>query len=294
MSPGHVSERRPAPFPVEPLRRLKRAAFALAWRPWYRWVGRRARLARPIFIVGMPRSGTTILARLLGQHPDLAQWSEANAVWDPAYYQRRPYLMGRDVYSHRFRPEALTEADRRRIHGMFGFYTRVQGKRRFLNKAPANSMRLPWVKALFPDCVFVHVRRDGRAVVSSRKQQLQRHVRRGRYRWPLADPETVIRGIAETWVLMTREVEDAAAGLKPEDVVTLSYEAFCEDVHGSLRRLLTFCDLDPDRYDWSKAPRTLENRNYKWREMLTPREQAVMLETIRPRLRELGYADASD
>jgi hypothetical protein len=45
-----------------------------------------SQLHNPIFIIGTARSGTTLLVRLLGSHPDIANWSEANVIWDPTGY----------------------------------------------------------------------------------------------------------------------------------------------------------------------------------------------------------------
>lgn len=279
------------PAAIGPSRPAK-AILLRTWKPWYRLVGHRRPLDRPVFIVGAHRSGTSLLARLLGHHADLAHWSEAPEVWDPSHWNGRsdlPYFIGRDVHRYRRGPEAVTEADRRRVHGLFGFYVSVLRKRRLLNKSPYNSMRIPWVKALFPDCRVVHIYRDGRAVVSSWKGKVEGHVEGGRYRNPPRDADTFMRALAETWVEVTRQIETSAGRLRPDEFLALTYEALCDDAHGELRKLFAFCELDPARYDWSPIPRRFENRNYKWKQALSPREQAIMLETIGARLAELGY-----
>ncbi len=39
------------------------------------------KLDRPIILIGSPRSGTSLLGRLLAAHPDVAHWKEPRMVW---------------------------------------------------------------------------------------------------------------------------------------------------------------------------------------------------------------------
>ncbi len=270
---------------------LAKKSARLAWRPWGWTVGRRFRLERPIFVIGTRWSGVTPLAELLGAHPDVAYWGKGNTVWYPRFYAEPVDFPGQDVHGP-FGSLAPTAAERRRIRGMFGFYAHVLGKRRFLSETPENAMRLDRVKAVFPDCVFVHVRRDGRAVTSARRQKVGVRLREGRYPNPPRNDDECMRAVSEAWVVVTRHIEESARRLGAGEFCEITYEALCEDVHGALRQTLRFCDLDPDRYDWARTPRRLENRNHEWRQTLSPREQAIMLDTIGARLRELGYDDS--
>lgn len=274
------------------VRNITRTAFRLTWRPWWVLSGAGARLHRPVFILGAHRSGTTVLAGLVGRHPDVAHWSEANRVWDPVYGARGtidPYFLGKAIHAHRRSAADLTEADRSRIHGKFAYYTWLLRKSRFVNKSPFNVVRVEWLRALFPDCYFVHIHRDGRAVVNSYKTKVIEHIKEGRYPHPPRDGDDLIRLLAVTWTEMTREVEDVSRRIAPEAWYHLTYEQLCRDVHGCLRGIFEFCKLDAERYDFEAVPGRLDNRNYKWESSLDDREKRVMLEVLGERLDELGY-----
>lgn len=123
-------------------------------------------LDRPIFIVGCSRSGTTVLVDMFKCHCDLAQWSEAGEVADPNYLAPNR--------SHVRTAEDATSWHARRMRLLFGLYARLSGKRHFVNKHPENSLRLPYLKRIFPDAKFVHVIRDDRATAYSNLRQTMR------------------------------------------------------------------------------------------------------------------------
>lgn len=120
---------------------------------------------RPIFIVGAGHSGTSILTRSLARHPDIQPWTENNKVW---------------VWGNAFKDsDLLTEEDLnpkiiKHIRKKFADYTRESGKQRICDKTPKNCLRIPFILGVFPDAKIIHVVRDGRAVVSSTKSQINK------------------------------------------------------------------------------------------------------------------------
>ena len=44
-------------------------------------------LVKPIFIVGFPHSGTSVLTSVFKNHVDLANWTEASEVWEPQWVE---------------------------------------------------------------------------------------------------------------------------------------------------------------------------------------------------------------
>lgn len=119
----------------------------------------------PVIAVGTHRSGTTFLGQVLEQHPDVAFWEEPRHVW---------------VRGNASRPDdVLTAADARpavvrSIRRRFAEHQRRLGKPRFAEKTPSNCLRLPFVDAVFPNAIYVHIYRDGRAVVNSTARLLER------------------------------------------------------------------------------------------------------------------------
>lgn len=121
-------------------------------------------LARPVIIVGSPRSGTATIAGLLRSHPEVAYLREPRLVWRFGNDDRSDVLEATDA-----RPEV-----RAHIRATFAAMVRDQGGSRMVEKTPSNSLRIPFVDAVLPDCRIVHVIRDGPdAIVAIRRKWLE-------------------------------------------------------------------------------------------------------------------------
>ncbi|HEX2056882.1 MAG TPA: sulfotransferase [Actinomycetota bacterium] len=118
-------------------------------------------LDRPVFIVGAPRSGTSLLYSVLRAAPVFAHWpGEAHEVWEADYH---PALRG-------WSSNALTAADvepkaAQRIRR--SFFLVAGSRRRLIDKTPRNALRVSFVDAIFPDARYVYLVRDGRENVNS-------------------------------------------------------------------------------------------------------------------------------
>ncbi|MFQ5741635.1 MAG: sulfotransferase, partial [Acidobacteriota bacterium] len=141
-------------------------AYELHFHLWRLTVGRGCRLQRPIFMIGSPRSGTWLSVRLFACHPDVANFSEAQEIWDPYHY------LDPDS-EHHWTAKDVKREDVVRLHARFEHYRRWEGRARFINKHPWSSVRIDYIRAIFPDAVFVHVIRDGRAVAASMVESIR-------------------------------------------------------------------------------------------------------------------------
>jgi hypothetical protein len=151
------------------------------------------KINRPIFVVGSPRSGTSILTWCLGQHPDVFAVPESNWMGDfvanSAVVHRvgaaRGHLsilsamnisrdellanLGRTIndliLSHR--PDL--ERTRAAIPSLPEFMRRsLPGpKMRWVDGTPEYSLHIYALRKLFPEAVFIHVLRDVRDVIRS-------------------------------------------------------------------------------------------------------------------------------
>ena len=121
---------------------------------------RKAPPTQPIFILGSPRSGTTLLFELLGRSPHVASLeAESHLLWEMFHD-----LPAARFSSHEVGPEDITRRERKVLYFAID---RVAAGRRYLDKAPRNCLRVPYLDAMFPGAWFVHLKRDGRAAVSS-------------------------------------------------------------------------------------------------------------------------------
>lgn len=136
-----------------------------------------------MFVVGAPRSGTTLIRLMLDAHPQLAIPHEtgfvpaALALGDGAGPEELARFLidfptwpdlatsERELYEALARVEPFTLAD-----GLRAFYLRyaaVHGKARWGDKTPSYALHLPLLSAAFPEARFVHIIRDGRDVAVS-------------------------------------------------------------------------------------------------------------------------------
>jgi len=141
-----------------------------------------------VFIVGCPRSGTTLLRRMVDAHPELAIIHETQ--WIPRWFERRvgvtadgfatSELVDRLLEFPRFielrigreRLEPLLGSNgqveySRFVTGIFDLYGEGQRKRLVGEKSPGYVRRLPTLHALWPRARYVHLIRDGRDVCLS-------------------------------------------------------------------------------------------------------------------------------
>jgi len=107
--------------------------------------------AGPIFIVGMPRSGTTLVEQILAAHPDVHGAGELSAVGDLA----RSWRCGANVLL----PSMVAPASVREAASGYLAVANPTGSPRFTDKMPANFEHLGLIQVLLPGARVVHCRR---------------------------------------------------------------------------------------------------------------------------------------
>lgn len=128
-------------------------------------------MPEPVFICGLSRSGTTWIAKSLGQSPELTYIQEAWMVGRLAGLSDW-FTMLHDSWAD-FTPWQRAGIDRRAfVESLAGWYrellTRAAADRRFVEKTPEeNALHLRFLHELFPDAYYVLLQRDGRNYVAS-------------------------------------------------------------------------------------------------------------------------------
>jgi glycosyltransferase involved in cell wall biosynthesis len=268
------------------------------------------------FVVGCPRSGTTLLRAMLDSHSDLAIPPESYFIHDLyARFGPRPLrrfslsAFQRALFAHeRFLRWGLSEADieaafadlRPRSYAdamrvVFSVYADAHGKARYGDKTPAYVLHLPMLAALFSEARFVHIIRDGRDVALS-----------------LFDIErwgpSQIQGAAHYWVRHVAAGRDAGAAIGERQYHEVRYERLVEEPETVLRELCGFFDIEYESamLDYPDRVAEIQIGNFQpeihrrlellptaglrsWQDQMSTDDQAAFVAIAGPLLQELGY-----
>jgi len=125
-----------------------------------------ADLPCPIFIVGMPRSGTTLVAQILRAHPDVQSAGEMTVMADLIAERQ---VECRETETELIQPTWLATAAERYLIALKA----ICGSSPYvIDKMPANFKYLGFIAAMFPNAKVVHCLRDPRDVCLSAYFQL--------------------------------------------------------------------------------------------------------------------------
>ena len=270
----------------------------------------------PLLVLGVRRSGTTLLRVMLDRHSALA-------VPDESYFV--PQLADRHL--RRVDPDAFVD-DLRRLNTLaewdvaledvrahlspampigaaigtvYAVYAEERGKRRWGDKTPMYMQNLRLLEKLFPDALFVHLIRDGRDAA-------------------LSFLELPAGLVTETWMhprtpaefACQWRTEVAAARRLGERVgsryLEVRYEELVGDAEGVLRRICDFAGLGYEaamvdyagNVDVSAKPHQQRLRQpptkgvRDWRKQMSPTDVAAFEHVGGDLLRQLGYETSQE
>lgn len=283
-------------------------------------------MQEPVFVVGPPRCGTTLTARILGRHPAIfmpgethffpdiyarrAQLGEPrDAAARAAVLERLMTLYGRynepedqarveRLFAGAARAELEQAADYRTLFARFmERQTEAAGKRRWGNQAPADLFHVTDILAFYPRARFVLCVRDARDfLVSYRdkwKNTAPEHVERLR---KLYHP--VVSSLL--WRASVRRAAALEHSVPAGQLYTLRYEDLAHDPEAAVRRLCAFVgeEFDPAmlevRTHNSSAARTgsgiFSSSVGRWREDLAAEDAYLAQRINRAELERWGYA----
>ena len=211
-----------------------------------------------LFVVGCPRSGTTLLQRMLDSHPNLAVANDSHFV--PRAVARSgaegdvpltDELVDRVLRYHRFRRLGVSEADGRAaatraktyaefVSELYSEHARLHGKELAGEKTPDYVRHLPILHALFPRARVIHIVRDGRDVALSTLQWATEEKGPGKFTLWREEPVAVC---ALWWRWQVESGRREGARLGSELYREVRYEDLVADPEATLRSLADFLDL---------------------------------------------------
>jgi len=191
----------------------------------------------PIFIVGLPRSGSTLLEQILASHSQVEGTQEL-----PNVQQLVTRLRGRhsDPDDPRY-PRILahlTAEDFSKLGEEYLDGTRVYrtGKPFFIDKMPNNFRHIGLIHLMLPNARIIDARREPMACCFSNLKQL--FAQGQEFTYSIEDIARYYRTYLELMRHWDRVLPGRILRVHHEDVV--------EDLEGSVRRLLDYCGLEFD------------------------------------------------
>jgi len=180
----------------------------------------------PIFIIGMPRSGTTLTEQILSSHSAVQGMGELKYVaqalggrpYEPAHYGKladEEFAEKSDWYLEQVQEKGWS------------------GQGRFTDKMPSNFLYVSGIRAMFPNAKIVHVQRAPMSTCFSNFEQLFAEGQHWCY-----DQKTLGQyyGLYSQLMKYFESYENL-------DMFTLSYEGLVNDTENTVKALLEYCEL---------------------------------------------------
>lgn len=188
----------------------------------------------PIFIVGLPRSGTTLVERILGRHHSVEGAGELQIIPRLAEVARREADNPED-YSAML--ETLTDPQlawvgRRYVEASSDF--RRTSKPMFVDKANLNWMQIGLILLALPNAKILDVRRNGLDCCWANFKMLFAEG------YPAANDLRHVGRFYRDYVRLF----DAMAAAAPGRILSVRYEDVVDDIEGQTRRMLDFLGLE--------------------------------------------------
>ena len=251
----------------------------------------------PFFIVGVPRSGTTLLRRLLNKHSNLCVPNETHFI--PHLY--RPFISKWQQGKHREAIDLLNQQPLVRQWGVNIGFDEIQldeahdayanavniimnqraqqdNKQRWGEKTPVYVFHIPLLLSLFPNGRFIHIYRDGRDVALSLM--------------PLAWGPNNSYACARYWRQMLQEWNKHKE-VMGEKWLEVKYEALIEAPEQQLNQICDFIHVPFDTVMLDKYP-IVKNRTERWRNKfnMSHRELVAFESQAGDTLTQWGYTCA--
>jgi tetratricopeptide (TPR) repeat protein len=187
----------------------------------------------PIFIVGLPRSGSTLLEQILASH------SQAEGTSELPYALQVANSLNRNRADGVNYPEAVRELSAENFQALGNAYLdfarlhRREGAPRFVDKMPNN----------FPVIGLIHLMLPNAKIIDARRHPLDSCL--GCYRQLFAKGQSFTYDLIDIgeYFLQYQRMMDHWHDVLPGRVLTVQHEEVVRDLEGQVRRILEYCKL---------------------------------------------------
>jgi len=259
----------------------------------------------PVFIQGAAHSGTTILYKMLGYHPDVTWFSQFSQrdgkvkgrfrmpfmkTWDKfsrnafrynwqkkegklgLYFFPRP-TEADSVWEYAIPRHGATEESVQRVRDVVNSELKSAKKDHLLVKLPRLYQYTALLKEAHPGAKFIHIIRDGRALAESCRHK---------FTWHSKSYSDALYRSGQYW-------NNVLEVMKGHEALEFRYEDFCADVHGHLRKVLDYVGLSTEKFPFEKVPKELKVTNQKRLAKISSEELKALEAVQGKHLKEQGY-----
>ena len=261
----------------------------------------------PVFVVGSPRSGTTLLVRLLRKYFNINFGAESQFI---IYYYKRLAKFGdlsedrnmdcliKKVTQERcfgrwkrqygfsldldlLKREIREPTFRGLLNGIYGQFAKFAGRRRWGDKYPPHCLDMPVLEALYPDAQYIHIIRDGRDVALS-------------FQYVDFGPKNFMQ-VAFFWEKYVTSAQNFGRTIGKTRFHEIRYEALLQDPVKVMSELAGFIQLEEGfqdvitRIEQQIYGDILGDNGLKWKKWLTQSQIQMFEKGAGELLENLGY-----
>jgi len=185
---------------------------------------------RPIFILGMPRSGTSLVEQIISSHEEVYGAGEINSLLEPILEK----ILSNEKNKNIFSDKNLLSMRKKYLDSFAQLSTSANV---ITDKTPANFQYIGFILSMFPDAKIIHLKRDPRAICWSIYQS-NWYENGYRFSYNMDD--------LATYYGLYSKLMDFWHKKFPEKIYDICYEDLTTSQEDETKKLLEYCELDWD------------------------------------------------
>ena len=192
-----------------------------------------------IFIIGMPRSGTSLIEQVLSSHEKVVGAGELTFLAEAIY---KEFSYGKKIKKNNTNNDFCFDLiSNKTLNNVKNYYLDRINKLNFseeyiVDKAPLNFRWAGFIKKIFPNSYIINSNRDPMDVCWSNYQQ--------NYSSSNLAFAYNLKNLADFYNLYSEYMIFWKKNLNEKDILNIKYENFTQNFEDSLKKLLDFCNLD--------------------------------------------------